>query len=848
MKFKVINGEPLQFHNQNGDLTGTIQISSSGDMIIRPESGSSNNIIIGDTTTTGTVEFGTTAAPVTLDLLGGGTITSNGNTLTLGDAASNDKVRIVNAIFSQSLDITGSLRVSGSAYAQYFVGDGSGLTNVTTLSASYATSALSASFAPLPNLGGTTNYLSKFTGLASIGNSIIQDNGTTVSINDVPQANIGLWVNSTKDYALAAENFKTTSNTYGIYGGATGVGKVRGVGVYGESTGGTLSNIGTEGVGVGGTVAIGGKFTGNTGTTNYSVQLQDGTEGIGKVLTSMTSDGKAQWVTPSSTASYVTPLTQNVIVTGSLTITNDLTVLGSSSIQYITSSQLNISDNIITVNTITPSIRFGGLAVADSGSSPIQSGSLLFDSQNNQWIFVHQASAGAAITSSVLLMGPQTFNNVGGETTITTNRLTKGAGADLGEHLTDSNITDTGTLVSINSNTKINTTFGNGLQVDNFPTSSTVAVAIYGRASADQTSGTSVGIHGEAYFGLEAIGVKGVVYGEAEGGAITTAIGGYFNGYGDGFAQYPYSVQLRDGTEGTGKVLVSQTADGKANWSTQLSGSYGISGSLGVKGNQTISGSLNVTRNITGSALLITGSTTTDLVRITQTGTGNAFVVEDSTNPDSSSFTIDNAGNVGIGIAPNPSYKLYVSASVTPAIKVQSSNNGIEASGYIGVVGSGATVGVQGTIDGVGTGVFGWNYYGTGTGVRGQAINGIGVSGAGGVYGGKFECVSNSSPIGVYGYVTDDESGTGDYIAGKFEAAGPSNKYSLQLLDGTQGTGKVLVSQTADGKANWSTKLSGSYEITGSLAISGSVKSQSGNTISSDALVQASLLYLSNNF
>jgi hypothetical protein len=138
MKFKVINGEPLQFHNQNGDLTGTIQISSSGDMIIRPESGS-NNIIIGDATTTSTVEFGTTAAPVTLDLLGGGTITSNGNTLNIGSAG--DTVRINNAIFTQSLQITGSLRVSGSAYATYFVGDGSGLTNVTALSASYATTA-----------------------------------------------------------------------------------------------------------------------------------------------------------------------------------------------------------------------------------------------------------------------------------------------------------------------------------------------------------------------------------------------------------------------------------------------------------------------------------------------------------------------------------------------------------------------------------------------------------------------------------------------------------------------------------------------------------------------------------
>ena len=149
MKFKVINGEPLQFHNQNGDLTGTIQISSSGDMIIRPESGS-NNIIIGDATTTSTVEFGTVAAPVTLDLLGGGTITSNGNTLNIGSTG--DTVRINNAIFTQSLQITGSLRVSGSAYATYFVGDGSGLTNVTALSASYASTASYVKLVAGPNI------------------------------------------------------------------------------------------------------------------------------------------------------------------------------------------------------------------------------------------------------------------------------------------------------------------------------------------------------------------------------------------------------------------------------------------------------------------------------------------------------------------------------------------------------------------------------------------------------------------------------------------------------------------------------------------------------------------------
>lgn len=139
-----------------------------------------------------------------------------------------------------------------------------------------------------------------------------------------------------------------------------------------------------------------------------------------------------------------------------LTVTN-LTAQ-TSSISYLTQSQLNVENNLITVNTNTPQVRFGGFAVIDSGSSNL-SGSLLFDSQNNQWIYVHQSAPGAAITSSVLIMGPQTFDNIGGETTITTNRLTKGSGGDLGEHITSSNVTDTGTLVSINSNTEVTGSF-----------------------------------------------------------------------------------------------------------------------------------------------------------------------------------------------------------------------------------------------------------------------------------------------------------------------------------------------------------------------------------------------------
>ena len=137
-------------------------------------------------------------------------------------------------------------------------------------------------------------------------------------------------------------------------------------------------------------------------------------------------------------------------ISGSLTITNDLIVFGSSSINYITSSQLNIGTNLITVNTNSPSVRFGGIAAIDSGSVPQRSGSLLFDSLNDQWIFVHNTLG--TITSSALIMGPETYNNVGNETTPTTNKLIKSVNA---EHIGDSNITDNGIVVSINSNTQI---------------------------------------------------------------------------------------------------------------------------------------------------------------------------------------------------------------------------------------------------------------------------------------------------------------------------------------------------------------------------------------------------------
>jgi hypothetical protein len=162
--------------------------------------------------------------------------------------------------------------------------------------------------------------------------------------------------------------------------------------------------------------------------------------------------GTASWAINALTASHInSPLNQNLTivgnqtVTGSLVITNNLSVLGTTSIQYISESTLNIGTNLITVNTNTPSVRFGGLAVIDSGSSPLTSASFLYDAVQDEFIFVHKGD-GTNITSSHFILGPETYNDLGNETYLPANRIPKGTGI---EHLNDSNISDNGSVVSI---------------------------------------------------------------------------------------------------------------------------------------------------------------------------------------------------------------------------------------------------------------------------------------------------------------------------------------------------------------------------------------------------------------
>ena len=126
---------------------------------------------------------------------------------------------------------------------------------------------------------------------------------------------------------------------------------------------------------------------------------------------------------------------------GDLTITNNLTVLGTGSFSYIqsvTGSAKIIGDAYVILNTNSPAERYGGLKVYDSGST--DTGSLEYDSVNNHW-FYESTTEGYA---SGLLAGPQASR--GSLTFPSTNTLVKGLG---GNHIGDSIITDNGSSATI---------------------------------------------------------------------------------------------------------------------------------------------------------------------------------------------------------------------------------------------------------------------------------------------------------------------------------------------------------------------------------------------------------------
>ncbi len=198
------------------------------------------------------------------------------------------------------------------------------------------------------------------------------------------------------------------------------------------------------------TASVDGRFT-TLGTYTGSVETRLTQVGVvtGSLITSASTLTQRVGAIEAVSGTFARTNSANVFsgnqtITGSLFVSQDLIVAGSSSIQNVSSSTLNIGTNLITVAVNQPSVRFGGIAVIDSGSSGA-SGSLLYDSVQDEFIFVHRGN-GTNVTSSHFILGPETIDNLGNESYLTNNRVPKGSGK---EHLNDSQISDDGTTVTI---------------------------------------------------------------------------------------------------------------------------------------------------------------------------------------------------------------------------------------------------------------------------------------------------------------------------------------------------------------------------------------------------------------
>jgi len=130
-----------------------------------------------------------------------------------------------------------------------------------------------------------------------------------------------------------------------------------------------------------------------------------------------------------------------------LYVSGNLSILGSGSVVHISASQVDIGTNIINLNTYAPFERFAGLAVYDSGSNAGVTGSLLWDSQNDVWIYANPS--GSNYASARLISGPLNTGSLGDETGLTNGHFPIATGDD---HISDSLLTYQGTTLALNTN------------------------------------------------------------------------------------------------------------------------------------------------------------------------------------------------------------------------------------------------------------------------------------------------------------------------------------------------------------------------------------------------------------
>jgi hypothetical protein len=194
----------------------------------------------------------------------------------------------------------------------------------------------------------------------------------------------------------------------------------------------------------GGIVSSSAQVVGILDSVNTFTQSQQTYNGDNDTKWNTLGGQTGSFITESETGSFARTDVNNNF--GGTQTFNDIVVNGTASIaniNYVTGSATIIGDAYIVLNTDTPTLRYAGIIVTDSGSGG--TASLEWDGDVDEWLVVDEQQ-----NTAYLLYGPT--GSKGAEIGLTTNRVVK-SGVD--NQIVDTNITDDGLNVSINSNTQI---------------------------------------------------------------------------------------------------------------------------------------------------------------------------------------------------------------------------------------------------------------------------------------------------------------------------------------------------------------------------------------------------------
>ena len=163
-------------------------------------------------------------------------------------------------------------------------------------------------------------------------------------------------------------------------------------------------------------------------------QAQNATSASNAISSSVVTDPNIAFINKDNTFSG-TQNFDNISVSGTGSFGRINTVTGSAKI---------IGDAFVVVNADTPTLRYAGLQVYDSGSSNATA-SIQWDGLNDSWILVEEGGE-----SSFILTGPT--GSLGSEANLSNNSIPK---AGVHRQLLDSNISDNGTTITLGSTTNV---------------------------------------------------------------------------------------------------------------------------------------------------------------------------------------------------------------------------------------------------------------------------------------------------------------------------------------------------------------------------------------------------------